>query len=72
MAVLSQINMFLGVWLSSLVLLPIGLFLTFKATTDAAIFDGDSWKNFFQKLFKRHNPTDVEEPKPTEQTTLPS
>ena len=53
MAVLSQINMFLGVWISSLVLLPIGLFLTFKATTDAALFDADSWKKFFQKTFKK-------------------
>ena len=53
MAVLGQVNMFAGVWLSSLVLLPIGLFLTFKATTDAALFDGDSWRKFFQKLFKK-------------------
>ena len=27
-----DLNMFLGVWLSSLIILPIGLFLTFKAT----------------------------------------
>ena len=54
MAVFGDLNMFLGVWLSSLVLLPLGLFFTFKATTDAALFDGDSWKKFFQKLFKRH------------------
>ena len=54
MAVFGDLNMFLGVWLSSLVLLPIGLFFTFKATTDAALFDGDSWKKFFQKLFKHH------------------
>ena len=51
MAVLGHIDMFIGVWLSSLLLLPIGLFLTFKATTDAALFDGDSWKKFFHKLF---------------------
>ena len=57
MAVFGQLNMFLGVWISSLVLTPIGLFLTFKATTDAALFDGDSWKKFFQKLFgKRKKP----------------
>jgi lipopolysaccharide export system permease protein len=53
MAVFGKANMFLGVWLSSIVLFPIGLFLTFKATTDAALFDGDSWKKFFQKLFKK-------------------
>ena len=54
MAVFGDLNMFLGVWLSSLVLLPVGLFFTFKATTDAALFDGDSWKKALQKLFKRH------------------
>ena len=53
MAVYGQLNMFIGVWLSSLVLMPIGLFFTFKATTDAALFDGDSWKKFFQRLFKK-------------------
>ena len=53
MAVFGGLNMFLGVWISSIVLLPVGLFFTFKATTDAALFDGDSWKKFFQKLFKK-------------------
>ncbi|MBR1513705.1 MAG: LptF/LptG family permease [Bacteroidales bacterium] len=53
MAVFGDLNMFLGVWLSSIVLAPVGLFLTFKATTDAALFDGDSWKKFFQKITHR-------------------
>ena len=56
MAVFGDLNMFLGVWLSSLVLLPVGLFFTFKATTDAALFDGDSWKKAFQRLFKHKAP----------------
>ena len=53
MAVFGDLNMFLGVWLSSLVLLPVGLFFTFKATTDASVFDGDSWKKAFQRLFRK-------------------
>ena len=53
MAVFGDLNMFLGVWLSSLVLLPVGLFFTFKATTDAALFDGGSWKKFFHKITHR-------------------
>lgn len=53
MAVFGNMNMFLGIWLSSIVLFPIGLFLTFKATTDAALFDGDSWKKAFKKIFHR-------------------
>ena len=59
-AVSGDLNMFLGVWLSSLVLLPVGLFFTFKATTDAALFDGDSWKKFFQRLFKKKRKNEVE------------
>ena len=59
MAVFGDLNMFLGVWLSSLVLLPVGLFFTFKATTDAALFDGDSWKKFFQRLLKKRSKTKV-------------
>ena len=55
MAVFGDLNIFLGVWLSSLVLLPVGLFFTFKATTDAALFDGDSWKKAFQRLFRKKN-----------------
>lgn len=54
MAVFGDMNMFLGVWLSSLILLPIGLFLTFKATTDAALLDADSWKKAFRKVFHRN------------------
>ena len=37
----------LGMWLSSLVFLPIGLFLTLKATTDSALFDIASWLRRF-------------------------
>ncbi|MCR5659188.1 MAG: LptF/LptG family permease [Bacteroidales bacterium] len=62
MAVFGDLNMFLGVWLSSLVLLPVGLFFTFKATTDAALFDGDSWKKFFQKLFGKKHKNTIETP----------
>ena len=66
MAVFGDLNMFLGVWLSSLVLLPVGLFFTFKATTDAALFDGDSWKKLFQRLFKRHKAPELSVPEPVE------
>ena len=48
-----DLNMFLGVWISSLLLFPVGLFLTFKATSDSSLFDADSWKKLFRKLFHR-------------------
>lgn len=43
-AIAGDIPVFLGVWLSSIILLPIGIFLTIKATTDSAILDRESWK----------------------------
>ena len=33
-----------GMWLSSFVLLPIGIFLTYKAATDSPLFYPDAWK----------------------------
>lgn len=57
MAEYGDLNMFLGVWISSIILFPIGLFLTFKATTDSSLFDADSWKKIFRKLFHRKTST---------------
>ena len=53
MAEFGDLNMFLGVWISSLLIFPIGLFLTFKATTDSSLFDADSWKKLFHNLFHK-------------------
>ena len=46
----------IGMWLSSAVLLPISIFITYKATTDSNLFNIDRYTNFFNsftKLFKR-------------------
>jgi lipopolysaccharide export system permease protein len=40
-----------GMWLSASVLLPIGLFLIYKATHDSVIFDRDAYLTFFKRLF---------------------
>ena len=39
-----------GTWLSSLVLLGTGVFLTHKANTDSVVFNIEGYKNFFMKL----------------------
>ena len=52
-AIAGDIPVFLGVWLSSIIILPIGIFLTIKATTDAALLDGESWKKTFRKILKK-------------------
>jgi len=43
----------LGMWISIIILTPIGLFLSYKAITDSAIFDADSYKKFFKRLLRR-------------------
>lgn len=40
-------TVFEGMWLSSFVLLPVGLFLTYKATTDSKIFE---WESYIRPL----------------------
>jgi lipopolysaccharide export system permease protein len=42
-----------GMWISSLVMLPIGIVLTLQATTDSSFFDSSSWGKFFRHLFRR-------------------
>ncbi|MGC9471686.1 MAG: LptF/LptG family permease [Bacteroidales bacterium] len=39
-----------GIWLSSFVLLPIGIFLTYKATTDSVILNIDTYLNLYKKV----------------------
>tara|TARA_R110002096_G_scaffold169779_7_gene341570 strand:+ start:12525 stop:13901 length:1377 start_codon:yes stop_codon:yes gene_type:complete len=42
-----------GMWMATLVLLPFGLFLTYKATTDSSIFRMENYKLLFIRLFKK-------------------
>ncbi len=42
-----------GIWLSSVVLFPIGVFLTYKASTDSSILNSDAYVIFFKKVFKK-------------------
>lgn len=49
-----------GVWLSSAVLFPLGVFLTSRAAKDSAVFNADVYRNFFTKLFGVHEMRNVE------------
>ncbi len=44
-----------GMWLSAFILTPIGIFLTYKAANDSALFDRDVYKKFFRKLIGKEN-----------------
>lgn len=43
---------FMGMWISSFVLIPLGIFLTYKASKDSVIMNIDTYLNFFRKIFK--------------------
>ena len=39
-----------GMWLSAAVLLPLGIFFTYKAVNDSAVFNADAYRNFIRRL----------------------
>ena len=43
-----------GIWLSSAVLLPLGIFLTKKAVNDSAVFNPDAWLNVLRRVSGLH------------------
>jgi len=43
-----------GMWLSSAILLPLGIFFTYKAVNDSAVFNPDAYLNLFRKLTGRN------------------
>jgi lipopolysaccharide export system permease protein len=45
----SMIN---GMWFSSLVFLPLGIWLTYKAATDSGVMNIESYQLFFKKLYQ--------------------
>lgn len=53
-----ELVMWFGVWVSTMVLAPLGAWLTYKANGDSVVFNVDAYKAFFMKLLglrsKRH------------------
>jgi len=39
-----------GMWLASMAFLPLGIFFTIKATSDAPLMETEAWQKFFTKL----------------------
>ena len=52
MAEAFAINAFLAVWMPNLILLPIGMFLTYKAMNDSKMLEMDRLFNLFRKIFE--------------------
>ena len=47
------ISPFAGTFISTFVLIPIGIFLTVKSTKDSSLFNADSYKIFFKNLWDK-------------------
>lgn len=45
-----NIDVVIGMWLSSAILAPMGAFLTYKANNDSVVFNAESYANFFRRL----------------------
>jgi len=40
-----------GIWFSTVVLTPLGIYLTYKAMNDSSVFDVERYKSFFRRIF---------------------
>ena len=40
-----------GIWLSTFVLLPLGIFVTYKAMNDSAVFNPDAYREWIRRIF---------------------
>ncbi len=59
MAKEGAISPFGGMWMASMILLPLGIFFTIKATSDSALFNQEKYSNALKKLFKRKNKKEI-------------
>jgi len=44
----------LGMWMAIIILTPLGVFLTYKASVDSVLFDANLYKQWLLRLFKRN------------------
>ncbi len=45
-----EMNIILGVWMSTIVLAPLGAFFTYKSNKDSVVFNAEAYINFFRML----------------------
>ncbi|HEC41898.1 MAG TPA: YjgP/YjgQ family permease [Bacteroides sp.] len=49
----SALNPLFGMWLSSAILLPIGIWLTYKSMTDSSLMNMETYSSFFRRIRRR-------------------
>ncbi len=55
-----------GMWLSSAVFFPVGVFLTYKAMNDSALFNPEAYDKFFRKILFVKSPVKINDEKRNE------
>jgi lipopolysaccharide export system permease protein len=48
-----EIPPYIGMWMATVILFPVGVFLTIKATSDSSLFDADAYLNPIKDFFTR-------------------
>jgi lipopolysaccharide export system permease protein len=48
----SVLSSFTGMWISTFLLIPLGAFLSYKASKDSTLLNIETYTNFFRKLFR--------------------
>ncbi len=48
-----EMNPYLATWLPNMILLPFGVWMTYKALTDSQLFDAEKYKAFFKPIINR-------------------
>lgn len=51
-AIQGSMSPFVGMWLANIIVLPVGLFLTAKATSDSPVLDPDYWNKLYNTVKK--------------------
>ncbi len=44
-------EVFIGMWVSTFILTPLGIFISYKANTDSAVFNMDAYTSVFRQIF---------------------
>lgn len=52
-------EVWIGIWLSTFILAPLGVYVTYKAMNDSAVFNAESYKTFFRKLLGIREPRSI-------------
>ncbi|MCD8167124.1 MAG: LptF/LptG family permease, partial [Bacteroides sp.] len=48
-------QVWLGMWISSIILIPLGAFFTYKSNNDSVVFNADLYKGWFNKILGRRS-----------------